>query len=71
MKAQGLLLKQLWEDGYARDKARVMLSTVHEFDPLNNLCQSRSYYYTYFTDEETRIQKGEGPDQRVGGEPVL
>ena len=41
MKAQGLLLKQLWEDGYAREKARVMPSTVREFDPLNNLRQSR------------------------------
>ena len=35
------------------------------------LCQSRQYYYPYFTDEETRLQKGEGPDQIAGGEPVL
>ena len=34
------------------------------------LCQSRQYYYPYFT-EETRLQKGEGPDQIAGGEPVL
>ena len=35
------------------------------------LCQSRQYCYPYFTDEETRIQKGEGPDQIAGGESVL
>ena len=37
MKAQDILLKQLWENGYARDpQARVVPSTVHEFAPLNN-----------------------------------
>ena len=37
MKAQDILLKQLWENGYARDpQARVVPSTVHEFTPLNN-----------------------------------
>lgn len=44
---------------------------VHEFAPLNNPMSEQAYYYLYFTDEETRIQKGEGPDQIAGGEPVL
>ena len=35
---------------------------------LNYLARA---YYPYFTDEEARIQKGEGPDQITGGEPVL
>ena len=37
MKAQDILLKQLWKNGYARDPpARVVPRTVREFAPFNN-----------------------------------